>query len=72
MERQMNREPVSQAVNSIIDALEIVARMAKAPETRDEVFAEEGALWTVKNHVEWILSYIKEKQEAAPRIRVVQ
>jgi hypothetical protein len=66
-----DREPVSQAVNSIIDALEIIARLAKDPENRDEVFVEEGALWTVKNHVEWILSYIKEEQEA-PRIRVVQ
>ena len=68
----VDREPVSQAVNSMIYALEIIARMAQDPKTRDEVFAEEGALWTVKNHIEWICSYIKEEQEAAPRIRMVQ
>jgi hypothetical protein len=44
-----DREPVSQALNYIIRALNVAA--------------EEAALWTVKNHAEWLLSYIKAKQD---------
>ena len=68
----MEREPVAQAVNAIISSLEIIARMAKDPATSVEVAAEEAALWTVKNHAEWILSYIKEKRDAETKFRVVQ
>jgi hypothetical protein len=65
------RESVAEAVASIIHALEIVARMLNDPATSDEVMAEEAALWTVKNHAEWICSYIKEKRDG-PKIRRVQ
>jgi hypothetical protein len=58
-----DREPVGQAVNAIISALHIVARMSLDENTYDEVAAEESALWTAKNQIEWILSYIKEKQD---------
>jgi hypothetical protein len=57
-----DREPVGQAINSIIARLNEIGAMAIRPETRDEVFAEERALWTIKSNVEFILSYIREKR----------
>jgi len=57
-----DREPVAQSINSIIARLNEVGGMAIQPETRDEVFAEEGALWTIKSNVEFILTYIDEKR----------
>jgi hypothetical protein len=72
MQEMTDREPVAQAVNAIISSLEIIARMAKDPATSGEVAAEEAALWTVKNHAEWICSYIKTKRDAETRLRVVQ
>jgi hypothetical protein len=65
----MNREPVSQTANRIIAELNGIGRMAIRPETCDEVAAEERALWAIKSQVEFILTYIREKQE--PR-RAVQ
>jgi hypothetical protein len=58
-----DREPVGQAVNAIISALEIIAKMTLDETTYDEVAADEAALWTAKNQIEWILSYIREKQD---------
>ena len=58
-----HREPVSQALNYIIRAFNVVAEIAADPNTYDEVAAEEAALWTVKNNAEWLLSYIKTKQD---------
>ena len=63
MDMTPDREPVGQAINAIISALDIVAKMAIDPDHYDEVAAEESALWTIKNHAEWLLSYIKEKQD---------
>ena len=68
----MEREPVAQAINAIIKSLEIIARMATDPATSVDVAAEEIPLWTVRNHAEWILSYIKTKRDAETRLRVVQ
>jgi hypothetical protein len=67
-----DREPVAQAVNSIIRVTNDIARMLANPATYDEVAAEEAALWTIKNNVEWLLSYIDEKQKAQSKIRVVK
>ena len=67
-----DREPVSQALGYIIRALAVVGEIAVDPLTYDEVAAEEAALWTVKNHAEWLLSYIKAKQNEPINIRLVQ
>ena len=56
-----DREPVAQALNSIIARLNEIGAMAIQPETCDEVFAEERSLWTIKSNVEFILSYIRER-----------
>ena len=68
----LEKESVAQGVNYIITALEIIARLAQDPKTCREVADEEAALWTVKNHAEWICSYIKEKRDAETILRVVQ
>jgi hypothetical protein len=67
-----DREPVGQAVNAIISALDIVAKMTLDENTYDEVAAEEAALWTAKNQIEWILSYIREKKDEPFMLTVVQ
>jgi hypothetical protein len=67
-----DREPVGQTVNAIISALDIVAKMALDENTYDEVAAEEAALWTAKNQIEWILSYIREKKDEPFMLTVVQ
>ena len=68
-----DREPVGQGINYILAALDIIAKMALREDQFDEVAAEEAALWTVKNHVEWILSYIKTRQDVEPpTLRVVK
>ena len=69
-----DREPVGQAVNSIISALDIIAQMAQRAKTYDEVAAEKAALWQIINNTLWILSYLKdcEKPQPKPTLRVVQ
>jgi hypothetical protein len=64
----MEREPVGQALNSIISELNTTARLAADPLTYDEVAAEEGALWYIKNQCEWILSHIRTKEEAMLKV----
>ena len=59
------REPLAQALNSIVATTNKVGRMVIRPETYDEVLAEAGTLWTIKSNIEFILSYIREKEEAA-------
>jgi hypothetical protein len=59
----MDREPLGQALNSVIDQLNATARLAADPATYNEVAAEEGTLWYIKNQCEWLLSYIKVKEE---------
>ena len=58
-----DREPLGQALNSVISQLNFAARLAADPATYGEVAAEEGTLWYIKNQVEWLLSYIKLKEE---------
>jgi len=67
-----DREPVEQAVDAIIDSLDIIVRMAVTPAKYDEVAKEEEALWAIKGRAEWLLSYIKEKQQAPAHIRIVK
>ena len=59
----MDREPLGQALNSVISELNATARLAADPATYNEVAAEEGTLWYIKNQCEWLLSYIKVKEE---------
>ena len=66
-----DREPIGQAINSIIRQLSDFGRLLSDPATYDEVAAEEVDLWTVKLNIDCICSYIKEKQKAQ-RIRIVK
>ena len=69
----MEREPLGQALNSVISQLNAAARLAADPATYGEVAAEEGTLWYVKNQCEWLLSYIKTKEETGQTmLRVVK
>lgn len=69
----MKREPVAQAINYIISALDIIAGMALKAETYDEVAAEEIGLGRVISRTELILSFLdthkpaKIKTLAVPR-----
>jgi hypothetical protein len=58
-----DREPVGQAVNAIISALEAIIEMVNDPSTFDEVAAEEVALWRVKCRAELLCSRIRKKQD---------
>ena len=53
-----DREPVGQAVNSILMALDIIAGMALKADTYDEVAAEEIALGQIISRAELILSFL--------------
>jgi uncharacterized protein YfkK (UPF0435 family) len=63
-----DREPLAQALNSIVATTNLVGRMVIRPDTYDEVLAEAGTLWTIKSNLEFILSYIREKEEATRRL----
>jgi hypothetical protein len=65
-----DREPVGQAVNSIITALDVIACMALARDTYDEVAEEEETLKFAAKRIELILRLIK--QQRASRLRVVK
>jgi hypothetical protein len=66
----MTREPVGQAVNSIIAALDEIAAMALRPETYDEVAAEERSLGAISSRAQLILSFIDARRSS--KIRVVK
>jgi hypothetical protein len=59
-----DREPLAQALNSIVATTNVAGRMVIRPETYDEVLTEVGTLWTIKSNVEFILSYIRDREEA--------
>jgi len=63
-----DREPLAQALNSIVATTNLVGRMVIRPETYDEVADELNTLWTIKSNIEFILSYIREKEEATRRL----
>jgi len=65
----MDREPLGQALNSIIGELNATARLAADPLTYDEVAAEEGTLWYIKNQCEWILSHIRTHEDALAKVK---
>jgi hypothetical protein len=65
-----NREPVEQAVNSIISALDIIACMALTRDTYDEVAEVEETLKFAANRIDLILRLIKARQTS--RLRVVK
>jgi hypothetical protein len=72
-----DREPLARALNSIVATTNGVGGKVIRPETYDEVLAEWNTLWTIKSNVEFILTYIKDKEEAkekaaASRLRVVK
>jgi len=58
-----DREPLAQALNSIIGQLSAIGERLANPVTYDEVAAEEDDLWTIKTKIELICSYIKEKEK---------
>ena len=62
-----DREPLAQALNSIVATTNVAGRMVIRPETYDEVLAEVGTLWTIKSNIEFILSYIREREDAKQR-----
>ena len=62
-----DREPLAQELNSIVATTNVVGRMVIRPETYDEVLAEVGTLWTIKSNVEFILSYIRQREDAKQR-----
>jgi len=62
-----DREPLAQALNSIVATTNVAGRMVIRPETYDEVLAEVGTLWTIKSNIEFILSYIKDREDAKQR-----
>jgi hypothetical protein len=69
-----DREPVGQAVNSIIQALDIIACMALVNDTYDEVAAEKETLKWVIRRTNLILRLIKSRQDEPinAKIRLVQ
>ena len=62
-----DREPLAQELNSIVATTNVVGRMVIRPENYDEVLAEAGTLWTIKSNIEFILSYIREREDAKQR-----
>jgi hypothetical protein len=61
--REVTREPVGQAINSIISALEIIIGMMNDPATYDEVAAEEVEIWRAKCRIELLASEIRRKKD---------
>jgi len=64
-----DREPVGQAINSIIDALDAIACMTLVESTYEEVAAEEEDLKWIIKRTELILKLIKSRRA---QIRAVQ
>jgi hypothetical protein len=67
-----DREPVGQAVNYILSALDIIAAMALKPADYDEVAAEEKKLAQIKSRVDLILSFIDARRPQKPGLRIVK
>jgi hypothetical protein len=64
------REPVSHAIASIIDALDVIAEMALQAENYDEVAAEEVGLGQIISRARLVLRFLDAQQ---PRhVRLVQ
>jgi hypothetical protein len=65
------REPVGQAVNSMLLFIEQIACMTLMPETHDEVAAEEENLKNAIVGLDLILKAIK-RRKSRPNLRVVK
>ena len=63
------REPVAQALNAVIGALDVVASMALDPQDYDEVAAEKISIGQVITRAQLILSLV-EARDAKPLRRV--
>ena len=63
------REPVAQALNAVIGALDVVASMALDPQDYDEVAAEKIAIGQIITRAQLILSLV-EARDAKPLRRV--
>ena len=66
-----DREPVGQAVNSMLLFIEQIACMTLMPETHDEVAAEEENLKNAIVGLDLILKVIK-RRKSVPKLRVVK
>ena len=64
----MDREPLGQALNSIIDVLDIAVHMALTTDY-DEVAAEEVRLGQIISRAQLVLSFIDIRK---PKFKVVQ
>ena len=58
-----DREPVGQAINSMIETTNSIGRMVIRTDTYDEVLAELDALYTLQSNIWFILSAIKETED---------
>jgi hypothetical protein len=58
-----DREPIAQAINSMIETTNGIGRMVIRPDTYDEVLAELDALYTLQSNIWFILSAIKETED---------
>jgi len=58
-----DREPLAQALNTIIGQLSAIGERLANPVTYDEVAAEVNDLWVIKTKIELICSYIKSKEK---------
>ena len=73
-----DREPVGQAVNAIIQTLDVIACMALTPKDYDEVAVEEESIKFIKRRAELILRLIKSRKPPPqliperPKLRVVK
>jgi hypothetical protein len=66
---KIDREPVSEAVASIIDALNVIAEMALNPETYEEVAAQEVGLGQIISRAQLVLSFIDARHPV--RLKIV-
>jgi len=62
-----DREPLAQALNTMIGQLSAIGERLANPATYDEVAAEQANLWVVKTKIELICSYIMDKEKAKQR-----
>ena len=62
-----DREPLAQALNTMIGQLSAIGERLANSATYDEVAAEQANLWVVKTKIELICSYIMDKEKAKQR-----
>ena len=65
LQQMTERERLAQELNLMVATTNSIGRMVIHPDTYNDVMAEVGTLWTIKSNIEFILSYIREKEEAA-------